>query len=89
MAKNTTETEMDAGSAGVVEQAIASGKALIGSGKPKIEAAMYIYVALLGHSQDDVVSAFIEGAALTPKGAVTYWYNCRRKHKRMGSAASE
>lgn len=44
---------------------------------------MSIYTALLGESQDTVVSAFIEGAALTPKGAVTYWYNCRRKHNRM------
>jgi hypothetical protein len=25
------------------------------------------------------VAAFVEGASLTPKGALTYWYNCRRK----------
>ena len=25
------------------------------------------------------VAALIEGASLTEKGALTYWYNCRRK----------
>lgn len=72
----------------LLETAIIAGKALIDEGKPKIDAAMSIYIALLGESQDTVVSAFIEGAALTPKGAVTYWYNCKRKHKRMTSSAA-
>lgn len=76
-------------SAEAIDQAIAAGKAIISDGKPKIDAAMSIYVALLGETQDTVVSAFIEGAALTPKGAVTYWYNCRRKHNRMKSSSAE
>ncbi|PHR85800.1 MAG: hypothetical protein COA76_17410 [Moritella sp.] len=28
---------------------------------------------------ETVVKAFVDGATLTPKGALTYWYNCRRK----------
>jgi len=62
-----------------VAGAIAEGKTLIEQGKPKIEAAMAIYAKLEGQSQETIVAAFIEGASLTPKGALTYWYNCRRK----------
>ena len=29
--------------------------------------------------RETVVAAFVEGAGLTEKGALTYWYNCRRK----------
>lgn len=72
----------------ILDNAIEQGNDLIAAGKPKIEAAMSIYVALLGEPQDAVVSAFIEGAALTPKGAVTYWYNCRRKHNRTKSSTT-
>lgn len=68
-----------------VDDIVMAAQAIIEQGKPKIEAAMHIYLALLGRSQDDVVSAFIAGASLTPKGAVTYWYNCKRKHSRMRS----
>lgn len=66
-----------------VTKAIEAGRAIIGAGEPKINAAMSIYIALLGQPQETVTAAFIAGAALTPKGAVTYWYNCKRKHSRM------
>ena len=62
-----------------VKAAIAEGKALIKDGKPKVEAAMAMYAKLKGADRETVVQAFIEGAGLTEKGAVTYWYNCRRK----------
>jgi hypothetical protein len=62
-----------------LKAAIAEGRVLIDEGKPKIEAAMRIYGLLESEPQETVVAAFIEGAALTPKGALTYWYNCRRK----------
>ena len=35
-----------------------------------------------GHEKDVVIAAFVQGATLTEKGAVTYWYNCRRKAKK-------
>ncbi|XHC00608.1 hypothetical protein ABWH97_06665 [Nitratireductor sp. ac15] len=62
-----------------IEQAIAQGQALIAQGKTKVDASMAIYRALNTQPQEAVVSAMIEGAGLTPKGALTYWYNCRRK----------
>ncbi|MDV6226979.1 hypothetical protein R2G56_11845 [Nitratireductor aquimarinus] len=58
-----------------IEQAIAQGKT-------KVDASMAIYRALNTQPQEAVVSAMIEGAGLTPKGALTYWYNCRRKYAR-------
>jgi hypothetical protein len=48
----------------------------------KVEAAMAIYRHLHECPQETVINAFVEGAALTPKGALTYWYNCRRKFSR-------
>ncbi len=62
-----------------LKQAIADGKALLKEGKPKVEAAMAIYKKLKGADRETVVAAFVEGAGLTQAGAVTYWYNCRRK----------
>lgn len=71
----------------LIEKAVEAGQALIGAGKPKIEAAMAIYTMLEAVNQQAVVEALIRGANLTPMGAVTYWYNCKRRlakerHKR-------
>lgn len=65
-----------------IDRAIAEGRLLIEQGKTKVEASMMIYRALEGYTQEEVVAAMIDGAGLTPKGALTYWYNCRRKRKR-------
>ena len=62
-----------------VSAAVAEGKTLIEQGKPKVEAAMAIYRLIGTQPQETVLQAFIEGATLTPKGALTYWYNCKRK----------
>ena len=62
-----------------IRQAISEGKALIKDGKPKIEAAKAIFQKLKGADKATIIAAFMEGATLTEKGAVTYWYNCRRK----------
>lgn len=72
-----TETNVEA-----VKAAVAAGKVLIGEGKTKAEAAMAIYLQIEAESQETVVKAFVEGATLTEKGALTYWYNCRRKLKK-------
>ena len=63
----------------IIQAAITEGRALIEQGKSKIEAAMAIFRHLQTMPQETIVSAFIEGATLTEKGALTYWYNCRRK----------
>lgn len=63
----------------MVQQAVLEGLSVIEQGKSKIDAAMTIYRQLETLPQEVVVRAFIEGAKLTDKGALTYWYNCRRK----------
>lgn len=62
-----------------IKQAVAEGKALIKDRKTKVEAATAMYQKLKSADRDTIVAAFIEGVGLTPKGAVTYFYNCRRK----------
>jgi transcriptional/translational regulatory protein YebC/TACO1 len=66
----------------VIKEAINKGKALIKDGKSKVEAAMLIFEALKDEDSEVIVAAFVQGAALTEKGAVTYFYNCRRKAKK-------
>jgi len=67
----------------IVKAAIAGGKALIDQGKSKVEAAMAIYEKIEEESQETIVKAFVDGASLTEKGALTYWYNCRRKLRKQ------
>lgn len=86
MTKKQNDAEAVSTDSDAIDIAITAGKAIVADGKPKIEAAMWIYSALVGVDQDTVVSAFIEGASLTPKGALTYWYNCRRKHRKLNPA---
>ena len=79
--KKQTETSTTP-SDDLIAQAIAEGQALIAEGKTKVEAAMAIYHHLHESPQEVVLQAFIDGASLTPKGALTYWYKCRRKLSR-------
>jgi len=85
MAKTKKPTDTITPSDDVIAQAVAEGQVLIAEGKTKVEAAMAIYRHLQESPQDVVINAFIEGASLTPKGALTYWYNCRRKFSRDSS----
>jgi hypothetical protein len=71
----------------LIKEAIAKGKALIKEGKTKADAAMVIFEALKDQDKDVVIAAFVQGATLTEKGAVTYWYNCRRKARKASSAS--
>lgn len=64
-----------------VKQAVSEGRALLKDGKTKVEVATAMFQKLKGADRETVVAAFMEGAGLTEKGAVTYWYNCRRKAK--------
>ena len=63
----------------VVATVVSDGLALINAGRSKIDAAMAIYRQIEHLPQQTIVRAFIDGATLTEKGALTYWYNCRRK----------
>ena len=79
MAKTKKPKETITPSDDLIAQAVLEGQALISEGKTKVEAAMAIYRHLHDCPQQTVINAFVEGASLTPKGALTYWYNCRRK----------
>ncbi|MGH8284937.1 MAG: hypothetical protein ACRETT_04130 [Steroidobacteraceae bacterium] len=37
-----------------------------------------------GEPREITVQAFVDGAGLTPKGAQTYFYNCKRKARKAG-----
>jgi hypothetical protein len=38
-----------------------------------------MYAMIKAEAREVIVAAFVAGATLTEKGALTYWYNCRRK----------
>jgi len=78
MPVQASEPNLDA-----IAAAIAAGKVLIDEGKTKVEASMAIYALIENESQETIVKAFVEGASLTEKGALTYWYNCRRRMKKL------
>lgn len=65
-----------------ISKAVQAGQKVIKEGGTKVEASMEIYRLIHDLEQDVVVQAFVDGATLTPKGALTYWYNCRRKFKK-------
>ena len=67
----------------LIKDAITRGKAIIAEGKSKVDAAMSIYQALNAEEKEVIIAAFVQGATLTEKGAVTYFYNCRRKFKKL------
>ena len=71
----------------LIKDAITKGKAIITEGKSKVDAAMFIYEALKAEEKDVIIAAFIQGATLTEKGAVTYFYNSRRKFKKLQKTA--
>lgn len=62
-----------------IKEAMAQGLALLQDGKTKADAARVIYAAIKDEPKEVVVAAFVQGATLTEKGALTYWYNCKRK----------
>ncbi len=67
----------------VIQDAIAQGRMMIKEGKSKADAARLIYSLLLKEEKALVVDAFVAGAGLTDKGALTYWYNCKRKQEKL------
>lgn len=68
-----------------VKKAIALGKEM--SKVPettKVTVALKMYELISSEPREVIVQALIEGAGLTPKGAQTYFYNCKRKSKTPG-----
>ncbi len=68
-----------------VKKAIEVGKKSIADGGTKADAARAMYEIISTQDKVTIVAAFVQGAGLTEKGALTYWYNCRRKANKEGS----
>ena len=63
-----------------VRKAIALGKDLRKQvDTSKADVARKMYEIISEEPREVIVQAFVDGAGLTPKGAQTYFYNCRRK----------
>ena len=66
-----------------INDAIKIGKDLIAKKMTKAETSMVMYRLLYegGCDQEVIVDTFVKGASLTPMGARTYFYNCKRKYQ--------
>ena len=66
--------------AAAVRKAIALGKDMRKvPDTSKADVARKTVETVEGEPGEVIVQAFVDGAGLTPKGAQTYFYNCRRK----------
>ncbi len=73
-----------------VKKAVVLGRDLIKS-KPdatKAEVALAMYDLLADEPREIIAQAFVDGAGLTPKGAMTYVYNTKRKHAKAAKQKS-
>jgi len=63
-----------------VKKAIALGKEMRKvPDTSKADVARKMFETIADEPREIIVQAFVDGAGLTPKGAQTYFYNCRRK----------
>jgi bisphosphoglycerate-independent phosphoglycerate mutase (AlkP superfamily) len=63
-----------------VKKAVALGKELSKKGDiSKVDVAVQMFKFLENEPREVIAQAFVDGANLTPKGAMTYVYNVRRK----------
>ena len=62
-----------------VEQAIRLARQAIEAGQTKVAAVRMIYPAIANLPRELIWYAIIHGANLSSRGAVTYYYNMRRK----------
>jgi len=83
-AEPTEQTTTAANNAVQVKKAVNLGKEMKKSNEEvsKADIARAMYELIHEEPREVIVQAFIEGAGLTPKGAQTYFYNCKRKTKK-------
>lgn len=63
-----------------VRKAVALGKEMQKApDTSKADVARKMFETIADEPREVIVQAFVDGAGLTPKGAQTYFYNCRRK----------
>jgi len=65
-----------------VEEAVALGKKLLKTPEiTKVSVANQMFALIHDEPREVIAKAFMDGANLTEKGAMTYYYNCRRKFR--------
>ena len=73
--------------AAAVRKAIALGKDMRKvPDTSKADVARKMFETIADEPREVIVQAFVDGAGLTPKGAQTYFYNCRRKAGKAAQA---
>ncbi|SRR5258708_1375893 len=72
-----------------VQRAIKDGLAVLKEKKSKADAAWAIFEQLKDEDKELIVAAFVKGATLTDKGALTYWYNCKRRAAKEAKPAAK
>jgi hypothetical protein len=66
-----------------IRKAIAAGKEMAKQPEiTKADIARKMYEIISDEPREIIIQAFVDGAGLTPKGAQTYFYNCKRKAKK-------
>ena len=58
------------------------GQSQIAEGKTKVEATRAMYPLIKDESREIICQAFVDGAGLTERGAMTYFYNVVRHFKK-------
>lgn len=73
-----------------VKKAVALGKDMLKANPEvtKADIALKMFELIHDEHRDIVAQAFVEGAGLTPKGAMTYVYNTKRKFAKVAKQAS-
>ena len=65
-----------------VKEAVALGKKLLKTPDiTKVSIANQMFALIHDEPREVIAKAFMDGANLTEKGAMTYYYNCRRKFR--------
>ena len=83
-ANSTAQAAAKPTNAAAVRKAVALGKDM--RKQPdfsKADVARKMYESISEEPREVIVQAFVDGAGLTPKGAQTYFYNCRRRAEKI------
>ena len=76
----TPPPPVKATNAAAVRKAVAVGREMRKApDTSKADVARKMFETIADEPREIIVQAFVDGAGLTPKGAQTYFYNCRRK----------
>lgn len=76
-----TSNELKPKNAAQVKKAVTLGQEMKKKGgeTTKADIARAMYELISDEPREVIAQAFVDGAGLTPKGAMTYFYNCRRR----------